>query len=563
MVDSINLPNPGCRVSERILVCVAWPYANYLLHVGQAAGAYLPADIFARYQRLRGAEVVMVSGSDCHGTPITVAADKEGVEPRAIVDRYHAKIVETWERFGISFDLYTTTLTENHYAVTQQVFLRLLEAELLYPRTEDHLFDPEAQRFLPDRYVEGTCPICGYLEARGDQCDNCGSMLDAVDLLNPRSKMTGATPELRPSEHYFLKLSALEERLKEWVGGKEGWRRNVLNFTLGSLTEGLKDRAITRDISWGVPVPVEGYESKRIYVWFDAVIGYLSASMEWAAKSGDPDAWKPFWEDSETKSYYFIGKDNIAFHTIIWPAMLMGYGGLNLPFDVPANQYVNFSAGQKQSKSKGTGTWMLDLLDVYDADVVRFYLTTIMPETSDSEFREEELIRANNDVLIATWGNLANRTISMIHRNFDGIVPEAGTLAPESEALLSSASAAFESVGEEYGACHFRNALGEALRLAQAGNKYLDERAPWKAVKTDKAHAAETLATTLNVINALKTLLHPVLPFSTAQLHQDLAQPGELTEQGWRFSAIPAGTQLPAPRPLYTKIDTTAEAARA
>ena len=548
---------------ERILVCVAWPYANYLLHVGQAAGAYLPADIFARYHRLKGNEVAMVSGSDCHGTPITVSADKEGVEPRDIVDRYHAKILETWERFGISFDLYTTTLTENHYAVTQDMFLRLLEQGLLYPKTEDHLFDPEAQRFLPDRYVEGTCPKCGFLEARGDQCDSCGSTLDAVDLLNPRSKVTGATPVLRPSEHFFLKLSALEDRLKEWVGDKDYWRRNVLNFTLGSLNEGLKDRAITRDISWGVPVPVEGFESKRIYVWFDAVIGYLSATKEWATKSGNPDAWKPFWEDPATKSYYFIGKDNIPFHTIIWPAMLMGYGGLNLPYDVPANQYVNFSAGQKQSKSKGTGTWMLNLLDTYDPDVVRFYLTTIMPETSDSEFREEELIRANNDVLIATWGNLANRTISMLHRNFEGVVPAPATLAPESEALVALARGAFASVSAEYEACHFRNALQDGLKLAQAANKYLDDRAPWKAIKTDREHTAETLATTLNVINALKTLLHPVLPFSTAKLHEDLAQPGKVLDQGWNYAPIVPGTVLPAPRPLYTKIDTTAEGAKA
>lgn len=540
---------------DRILVCVAWPYANYLLHVGQAAGAYLPADIFARYQRLAGNEVAMVSGSDCHGTPITVAADKEGVEPRVIVERYHAKILEVWERLGISFDLYTTTLTENHYQTTQDIFLRLLEKELLYKHSQDQLFDPEAGRFLPDRYVEGTCPLCGYKEARGDQCDSCGKMLDAIDLLEPRSRMTGARPVVRQSEHFFLKLTALEAQLREWASKQAHWRRNVLNFTLGMLDEGLQDRAITRDISWGVPVPVKGYEDKRIYVWFDAVIGYLSATREWAASNGDADGWKPFWQDPATRSYYFIGKDNIAFHTVIWPAMLAGYGGLNLPYDVPANQYVNYSAGQKQSKSKGTGTWMLDLLDAYSPDAVRFYLTTIMPETSDSEFREEELIRTNNDVLIATWGNLANRVISMIHRNFDGVVPAPAALAPESAGLVEEARRAFDTVGAEYGACRFRNALNEALKLAQAANKYLDERAPWKAVKADREHAAETLAVALNVINALKVLLHPVVPFSTAQLHADLGQAGTVLEQGWRYEPVGPGTQLPAARPLYTKID--------
>jgi len=542
-------------VSERILVCVAWPYANYLLHVGQAAGAYLPSDIFARYHRLKGNHVLMVSGSDCHGTPITVAADREGVDPRVIVDRYHAKILEVWERFGISFDLYTTTLTENHYAVTQDVFLKLKDNDLLYPRTEEYLFDPVAERFLPDRYVEGTCPNCGYTEARGDQCDNCGKTLDAVELLNPKSKISGATPVLKPSEHYFLRQSAMEGRLKEWVGKQAHWRRNVLNFTLGMLNEGLKDRAITRDMSWGVPVPVEGYEGKRIYVWFDAVIGYLSASKEWAQQTGDPEAWRLFWEDPAVRSYYFIGKDNIPFHTVTWPMMLMGYGGLNIPYDVPANQYVNFSAGQKQSKSKGTGTWMLDLLDAYAPDVVRFYLATVLPETNDTEFREDDLIRANNDVLIATWGNLANRVISMIHRNFDGAVPAVGQLSPESQALLADAEATFASAGAEFEACHFRAGLQEGLKLAQSANRYLDERAPWKAVKTDTAHAAETLATALNVINSLKAILYPVLPFSSAQLHRDLTLGDDILEHGWRYRPIPAGTKLAPARPMYTKIE--------
>ncbi len=545
-------------MSERILVCVAWPYANYLLHVGQAAGAYLPADIFARYHRLKGDDVVMVSGSDCHGTPITVTADKEGITPRDVVDRYHPKILETWDRLGISFDTYTTTLTDNHYATTQEVFQKLLGRGLLYTGVQDQLYDAKADQFLPDRYVEGTCPKCGYLEARGDQCDNCGSTLDATELLNPRSKLTGATPVVRQSEHFLLKLSAMEQPLKEWVSKQDHWRRNVQNFTLGWLNEGLKDRAITRDISWGVPVPVEGWDNKRIYVWFDAVIGYLSATREWAQRSGDPDAWKLYWEDPSVKSYYFIGKDNIPFHTIIWPAMLMGYEGLNLPYDVPANQYVNFAAGQKQSKSKGTGTWVLDLLDVYPPDVVRFYLTQIMPETSDSEFREDDLVRANNEVLIATWGNLANRVLSMIHRNFDGIVPDTGSLAPESAALLDASQAAFARVGDEYAACHFRGALQETLHLAQSCNKYLDERAPWKAVKTDRAHAAQTLGVALDVINALKTLLHPIIPFSTAQLHGDLGLPGTLVDAGWEFRAVEPGTRLGQLRPLYAKIEAEA-----
>jgi methionyl-tRNA synthetase len=560
---------PGCvvwrcsskvrPVSKCILVCVAWPYANYLLHVGQAAGAYLPADIFARYHRLAGNEVLMVSGSDCHGTPITVSADREGVEPRDIIDRYHPRILEVWERFGISFDTFTTTLTENHYETVQDIFLRLLENGYLYTKTQDQLYDPEAERFLPDRYVEGTCPHCGYKEARGDQCDSCGSQLDAVDLLDPRSRMTGATPVLRESEHFFLKLSAFEDRLKDWVSQQTHWRRNVLNFTLGMLNEGLRDRAITRDIAWGVPVPVEGYESKRIYVWFDAVIGYLSATKEHAQTAGKPDDWQRFWKDPSARAYYFIGKDNIPFHTVVWPAQLMGYGGLNLPYDVPANQYVNFSAGQKQSKSKGTGTWMLDLLDVYDPDVIRCYLTMIMPETSDSEFRIEEMIRTNNDVLIGTWGNLANRVIAMINRNFDGRVPDAGQLSPESTQLLAETEKAFETVGERYATCQFRAALQDALHVAQQANRYLDERAPWKMVKEDRDHAAETLSVALDAVNGIKTLLHPTLPFSTGQLHGALAQPGTVQEAGWAFQRVAPGTRIGAAAALYKKLDVPTE----
>ena len=403
--------------------------------------------------------------------------------------------------------------------------------------------------------MEGTCPLCGYKEARGDQCDQCGSQLDAIDLIEPRSKVSGATPEVRESEHFMLRLSAFNAQLREWVSAQPHWRRNVSNFTLGILEEGLKDRAITRDINWGVPLPVEGYEDKRIYVWFDAVIGYLSAAKEWARQSGDPEAWRLYWEDENTKAYYFIGKDNIVFHTLIWPAMLLGYGGLNLPHDVPANQYVNFSAGQKQSKSKGTATWLLDLLDAYDADVVRFYLTQIMPETSDSEFREEELIRANNEVLIATWGNLANRVLAMIRRNFDGVVPEPGTLGAESEALLATVREGFERAGAEYATCQFRGALREALAVAQAANKYLDERAPWRAVKEDREHAAETLYTALQAISALTALLHPILPFSTSKLHTTLGHEGTPESAGWMLTGVPAGRSLGEGGALYRKLD--------
>ena len=542
-------------MAERIFVGVAWPYANYLLHAGQAAGAYLPADIFARYHRMAGNDVLMVSGSDCHGTPITVAAGDEGIAPRDVIDRYHPKMLECWERFGISFDLYTTTLTENHRETVQAIFTRLLERGHLYRGAQDQLYDPEAGRFLPDRYVEGTCPRCAAADARGDQCDQCGSQLDAIDLIEPRSRLSGAAPEVRRSEHFLLRLSAFGDELAAWVRKQAHWRRNVANFTLGVLDEGLKDRAITRDIDWGVPVPVPGYEDKRIYVWFDAVIGYLSASREWAAREGDPEAWRAWWEDGDARAFYFIGKDNIVFHTLIWPAMLLGHGGLNLPHDVPANQYVTFAAGQKQSKSKGTATWLLDLLDAYDADVVRFYLTRIMPETADAEFREDELIRANNEVLIATWGNLVNRVLAMIRREFGGAAPDPGAPGAESAALLDAVRAGFDRCGAEYAACRFRGALREALSLAQQANRYLDARAPWKAAREDRAHAAETLHTALQAISGLCALLHPVLPFSTARLHAILGHEGDPRTAGWRLLEVPAGRPLGEGGALYRKID--------
>ncbi len=542
-------------MSERILVAVAWPYANYLLHVGQIAGAYLPADIFARYQRLIGNEVLMVSGSDCHGTPITVSADRENVSPKDIVDRYHPKILDAWDQLGISFDLFTSTLTENHYETTQDFFKQLLAKKYLYTKTQEQLYDPESERFLPDRYVEGICPLCSYKDARGDQCDSCGSQLDAVDLLEPRSIISGAKPEIRESEHFFLRLSAFEKEIRQWVENQKHWRRNVKNFTLGVIEEGLKDRAITRDIAWGVPVPVKGYASKRIYVWFDAVIGYLSATKEWALSNNDSEGWKSFWQDEKTRSYYFIGKDNIVFHTIIWPAMLLGYGNLNLPYNVPANQYVNFAKGQKQSKSKGTGNWILDLLDIYDPDVIRFYLTTILPESSDSEFREEELVRTNNEILIATWGNLANRVFAMIHQNFLGKLPASENPSVESLSLLAEIDAAFKEIGDAYETCEFRTALRACMRIAQSANRYLDTRAPWKAIKENNAHAAETLNTAIQAISGIAKLLHPILPFSTKELYINLGFPESEIEENWSRSIVPDGTLLATPKALYSKLE--------
>ena len=540
---------------EKIFIGVAWPYANGSLHLGQIAGAYLPPDIFARYHRLKGNRVLMVSGSDQHGTPITVRAQEEGTTPAAVAARFHQEFVESWRQLGISYDLYTTTGTENHANVVQDIFLRLHEQGDIYLDRMRLPFCTIEQRFLLDRYVEGTCPICGYDGARGDQCDNCGNPLDPEELIDARCKFDGSTPEVRESEHFFLRLSAYNDRLKSWLSeGKKHWRRNVLNFSLGALQQGLRDRAITRDIEWGIKIPLSGYEQKRIYVWFENVIGYLSAAKEWAQLHGQPDAWRDFWTDPACKGYYFIGKDNIWFHTLSWPAMIMAYGGLNLPYDVPANQYLNLGGG-KASTSRGTAPFLPDYLARYDPDTLRYYLAAVMPETADSDFSEADLIRRNNDELVATWGNLAHRVLTFIYRRFEGRVPQPGELDTQSRALLERAQVALDDVGESIALCRFRAGLLAAMGFAQETNRYLDDKAPWKAIRDDAQSAAMSLYTALGAINVLKVALYPYLPFTSERLHGHLGFEGEVAAGGWRVVVPPAGQSLREPEALFKKLE--------
>ncbi len=542
-------------MSERILVAVAWPYANGSIHLGHTAGAYLPADIFARYHRMIGNEVAMVSGSDAHGTPVTIAADQQGISPEDIYSKFHAEFLDTWNRFGISFDLFTSTHTQNHTEVTQDMFLRLLEKGYLYTDTMNQPFCATDERFLPDRYVEGICPHCKYDGARGDQCENCGRTLDPEDLIGIRCRTCGSTPEIREAEHFFLRLSAFEDQLLEWIRKQDHLRPNVKNFTIGYLEGGLRDRAITRDLEWGIPVPVEGYENKRIYVWFEAVIGYLSATKEWARRRGDPEKWKDFWQN-DSQSYYFMGKDNIPFHTIIWPAMLLGYGGLNLPYNVPANEYMNLE-DRKLSTSRNWAVWMLDYLDRYDPDPLRYVISAMMPETSDSDFSWAEYVRRNNDELVATYGNLVHRTLSMAGRNFNRAVPDPGILDEQSNALLEQARETLNETGRNIADCKFRSGLQAAMRLAQSTNRYLDSKAPWRAVKTDKADAARTIWTGMSVVNCLKTALYPFMPGSSEKLHIMLGLDGSAESEGWDWDprALKPGSPLPRPRPLFRKFD--------
>jgi methionyl-tRNA synthetase len=540
-------------MSKRILVAVAWPYASGPRHLGHLAGAYLPADIFARYHRLAGNDVLMVSGSDAHGTPITVRADNEGVEPQVIVDRYHAEFLENWDRLGISWDLYTSTDTPNHHAVTQDMFLGLLNNGYLAKRTSSQLYDSEAGRFLPDRYVEGTCPHCGYPEARGDQCENCGRTLDPTDLINPRSRLTGATPVSRDTEHFFLLLSKLEEPLREWLESRTGWRKHVKNWALGMVNEGLPDRAITRDIEWGVAIPVDDLgPGKRIYVWFDAVIGYLSASKEWAQDSGDPDAWKKWWEDPEAESYYFVGKDNIPFHTVIWPAMLMGYGGLNLPTDVPANQYVTF-ASEKASASRGVGKSMGWYAERLEPDALRYAIASVLPEQNDTDLSDDDIIRRINEELVATWGNLVNRVLSLSERNFDGKVPSTGPLTATDEALIASVDKALGTASGHIESVELRAGLRAAMDAAAEVNAYLNSEEPWKALKTDPERAATILWSAIQAISGIRVGLTPYLPFSSARLGEMLGIGPDIP--GWSRPEVPGGIALGEVSPLFLKLE--------
>ena len=544
---------------ERIFIGVAWPYANGPLHMGHIAGCYLAADIFARYHRMKGNEVLMVSGSDAHGTPITIRADQEGVEPGVILDRYHAQFLDTWQRLGITFDLFTTTHTDNHQRVVQDIFKRLQEQDYIYADTMLLAHCTGCSRFLPDRYVEGVCPHCRNERARGDQCDNCGHTLDPIELVEPRCSICGQTPDFRDSEHFFLRLSAFEKPLLDWIGDKEFWRPNVANSTRGFLQGGLKDRAISRDLTWGVPLPMEGYEGKRIYVWFEAVIGYLSAAVEWAERSGKPDAWEDFWKDDNTKAYYFIGKDNIPFHSIIWPAMIMAYGGLNLPYDVPANEFLSLE-NRKFSTSQNWALWVPDYLDRYDPDPLRYMLSINMPETGDTDFSWNEFVRRNNDELVATYGNLVNRVLRFTYRNFDGQVPVDAAPPEDAEiTLLESARQAMADVDNSLYHTRFRAGISRAFALAQESNRYLDSRAPWQSIKTDRADAARSLGTAIQVLNCLKVILSPYLPFTSQKLHEFLGFDGDVSAEPWDFDAlvdnIRPGAPLRNPSALYTKLD--------
>ena len=539
-------------MSRRILVAVGWPYASGSLHLGHLGGAYLPADIFARYHRTAGNDVLMVSGSDANGTPITVKADELGITPREVVDKYHPEILGYWESLGISFDLFTTTMTENHHQITQDFFIRLLEKGYMVRHITEQFYDPEVERFLPDRYVEGTCPHCDYHDARGDQCDNCGRTLDATDLIHPRSKLSGATPERRETEHFFLQLPVFADRLREWVSGQTTWRKHVKNWALGMI-EDMPERAMTRDIDWGVDVPVDDLgPGKKIYVWFDAVIGYLSASIEWASRTDDPDQWKKWWQDPDAESYYIVGKDNIPFHTVIWPAMLMGRGDLNLPTDVPANQYITFK-GAKASKSKGVGNSIGWYADRLQPDAIRYAIAAVLPEQNDTDLSDDQIIRRVNEELVATWGNLVNRVLSMSSRYYDGSVPSPEKLTDADREVLDLRSSTLSDVAGHIEAVELRAGLRSAMGAAGEVNAYLNATEPWSLLKTDPDRAATVLWVAIQAISAIRVALSPYLPWSTRQIGDMLGVGPEVGS--WDLIEVAGGSSLGEITRLFDKLD--------
>ena len=595
-------------MTKSVLTAVAWPYANGPRHIGHVAGFGVPSDVFARYQRMTGANVLMVSGTDEHGTPLLVQAEKEGLTVQELADRYNRQIVHDLAGLGLSYDLFTRTTTRNHYAVVQELFRGLHDNGYMVKETTMGAISPSTGRTLPDRYIEGTCPICGADGARGDQCDNCGNQLDPADLINPVSKINGETPQFVETEHFLLDLPALADALSAWLKERQDWRPNVLKFSL-NLLEDIRPRAMTRDIDWGVPMPIEGWQdnnAKKLYVWFDAVVGYLSASIEWAYRIGEPEAWRTFWTNPDAVSYYFMGKDNITFHSQIWPAELLGYrgegsregtvgqlGSLELPTEVVSSEYLTMS-GSKFSSSKGVVIYVKDFLEEFGADPLRYFIAVAGPENNDTDFTWDEFVRRINNELANGWGNLVNRTVSMAHKNF-GEVPTPGELSDADQAILDLASRTFDEAGDALSHSRFKQGITKIMHVVGEANAYIAEQEPWKLAKdeTQRERLATVLWTELQVVSDCNTMLTPFLPHTAQAVHETLGrggvwaalpevvevtddQPVEpvgagLPEKGrsypvimgnyrdqqavWKRIDVVPGTALSKPRPLIAKLD--------
>jgi methionyl-tRNA synthetase len=585
---------------SKVLSAVAWPYANGPRHLGHVAGFAVPSDVFSRYMRMAGHDVLMVSGSDEHGTPILVLADQQGVTARDLVDTNHAIIAHELADLGCSYDLYTRTTTANHYSVAQELFTQVWKNGYMVEQTTRGAISPSTGRTLPDRYIEGTCPICSYPEARGDQCDNCGNQLDPTELINPRSKVNGETPEFIETQHFFLDLPALADALREWLEDREAsgtWRPNVIKFSLNILDD-IRPRAMTRDIDWGIPVPLDGWRdqpTKRLYVWFDAVVGYLSASVEWARRLGEPERWREWWNDPEAVSYYFMGKDNITFHSQIWPAELLGYAGrgdkggepgtfgeLNLPTEVVSSEYLTME-GKQFSTSRGYVIYIRDVLERYGPDAIRYFICAAGPENQDSNFTWAEFVQRNNSELVAGWGNLVNRTAAMVAKNF-GEVPAPGDLEPVDEAVRAKVLAAFDTVGGLLGRQRVKAAVAEAMRTVGEVNKYVTDTEPFKLKGDDqRERLATVLHTLVQCVSDLNTILSPFLPHSSNAVHAAIGGSGQFMPMPvvqevsgldddadrsypvvtgeytgtptWASRPVDVGAVVAKPTPIFTKLD--------
>jgi len=548
-------------LSEKILVTSALPYVNGPIHLGHLSGAYLPADIYVRYKRLNGDDILFICGSDEHGVPITISADKEGVKPQVIIDRYHELNKKTFSSFGMTFDNYSRTSLPIHHETAKEFFLEFYNRGLLIEKKTNQFYDEKVKMFLPDRYVEGTCPKCGFEQARSDECENCGSLYDPSELLNPKSKITGETPSLRETTHYYFPLGKYQSSLEKYINDmdeKYGWKDNVLQYCRGWLKEGLKDRAITRDLDWGIKVPVDSAAGKVIYVWFEAVLGYISSTKELSQLRNEPDFWKKYWQDTQTKYIAFIGKDNVVFHTIIFPAILMAWNEGDkekycLPQNVPANEFLNFE-GKKFSKSRNWGIDVVDFLKIFPPDPLRYTLAANLPESRDTDFYWKEFQARNNNELADIFGNLINRTFTFVHKHFDGKVParsKTENIDDEMLKLISEYPSKISSLFENY---RIKEGVLEIMNLARAGNKYFNDNEPWKTVKSDKEKCGTTLNICLQTIYTLAELFSPVIPFSSEKLFKMLnKEPINWSDAG--KINLPEGHQLNKPEILFQKIE--------
>ena len=541
---------------KRILVTSALPYANGPLHLGHLAGAYLTADLYVRYKRLVGDDVVYICGSDEHGVPITIAAEKEGVSPQDIVDRYHEMNKKVFEDFGISFDYYGRTSSKVHHETSQEIFTHLNEKGFFKKKKEEQLYDAKSDMFLPDRYVKGTCPNCSFPEAYGDQCENCGTSLSPTELINPISALSGEVPELKETEHWYMPLGDAQPKLEQWLETREGWKPNVMGQVKSWLNDGLSDRAATRDLSWGVPVPLDEAKGKVLYVWFDAPIGYISATKEWAQEKGNPEEWKMYWQEDETELYHFIGKDNIVFHCIMFPIVLMEHGDYVLPKNVPANEFLNLE-GKKLSTSRGWAVWLHEYLEDFEPDLLRYALGSTLPESKDSDFSWKDFQARVNNELAAVLGNFVYRTLSFTEKFAESKVPEPtwSLMSGEDQQMRSYILTYKDMISDAYEAFQFREAIRLSMELARQGNRYFTKKEPWKAFKNEKNDCFNTLYICLDVCAALSVLLEPLLPTSMKKLRRQLGISENLIWDDIDLMMIESGQKISASEVLFNKVE--------